>query len=114
MSVSKDFILRIKGSAPTDQSKLRAEMYYNLLDAHIRLTQYLNKVDSFTYNSLNLEEYKSERYTEQPQYMIDLQKFIKGIFADGEENDVVAEEDGQYYQVSPPKDGKKKKKKRSS
>lgn len=109
MSASKEFTLRIKNVAPTDQSKQKAELYYTLLDNHIKLTQYLNKVDSNTYNNLDNDAYKSETYP-APSYMIELQKFIGGNFADGEENDVVAEEDGQYYQVAK----EKKKKKRTS
>lgn len=109
MSASKDYILRIKGVPPTDQTRPKAELYYTLLDNHIKLTQYLNKVDSSTYDSLTLEGYKSETYT-IPQYILELRKFIDGTFADGAENDVVAEEDGQYYQVAK----EKKKKKRTS
>ena len=112
MSASKNFTLRINGATPTDQSKSKAEIYLLLLDMHIKLTQYLNKVGS-TYNSLTLIGYQSETYT-VPQYITDLKTFIAGTFTDGEENDVVAEEDGQYHEVAPPNDVKKKKKKRSS
>lgn len=112
---SEKFVLRI-GTAkqtPKNQTYNQASVYGELLQMQMQLTEYLKDMTADRYDLLTANGYKLINVSSSPA-LLELQKFIDGDFAvDGAEDNVVAEEDGQFYEVSPPKDGKKKKKKKN-
>ena len=113
MSASKDYILKIDNKQPSNQSKAQALIYRELLTVQLQLTKYLN--DTLYDNLKAFSDRKWDVSVTSSPALTKLAEFINSDFSyDGAEDNVVAEEDGQYHEVAPPKDVKKKKKKRSS
>ena len=114
---SKHYVLTIGGKQVKNQSKEQASAYIELLRFHDKLTTVLNN-SSVYYDNLatNLEQnlaiINNENIKLSPAMTTTIGGFEDFLLSDGAENYVVAEEDGQFYEVSPPKNGKKKKKKK--